>query len=160
MKPSDLMTDEEWDALLNRYSTECGMAVALTDASGAILRESGKRFPLCAKIRENDTALSFICSQTNTAMLQTVRTTLAPEIDLCEAGLVRVVIPIVREGALVGQIAACGKASQDEEFDPFLAAQTLEVDEEEVLGYFEGTPTCTADDMKAAAKRLFDELSG
>ena len=159
MKLSDLKTDAEWDALLEGFASECGMTAVLTDATGAILREHGDRFRLCTAIREHDGALAFICSQTASAMLQELRSSLQPMIDLCEAGLVRVVVPVVRDGELVGQIGACGLASADEEFDPFLVAQTLEVDEEPVMELFRDTPTRPTAELERAAQRLFRELA-
>jgi ligand-binding sensor protein len=160
MKPTDLKTDAEWDALLREFSSDCGMAVLLTDDKGEVVRESGERFPLCTAIRNNDGAATFICSQTNTAMLQTVRAELQPVIDICEAGLYRVVVPIVRDGSLVGQVAACGLAPEDEEFDPFLVARVLEIDEDEVVELFGDTRPGSEEEIMAAARALFDELGG
>jgi ligand-binding sensor protein len=134
------------------------MAAMLTDDKGEVLRTYGERFPLCAAIRAKESASTYVCGQTNTVMLQIARRSLEPVVDLCEAGLFRVVLPIIRNEDLVGQIAACGRAPDDEEFDPFLAAQALEVSEDEILELFKDTPPCSEDEIEAVAQRLFREI--
>ena len=147
----DLKSDDEWDAFLRQVAQDFGMAVLLTDEKGAVLRSHGERFPLCAAVRGHDEAMTFICSQSNTVMLQVARKTMRPVVDLCEAGLFRVVLPIIRDGALIGQIATCGLAPEDEEFEPFLVAQMLGINEEEVTDLFEHTPTVSEEKIEALA---------
>jgi ligand-binding sensor protein len=159
MTPLDLKTKEEWEQILARFSGQIEMTACLTDDTGTRPLCHGDRYPLCASIKDNQQAVTFICSQTNTAMLAVVKRTLAPEIDLCEAGLIRVVVPVVREGELVGQVFACGLAPTDEEFDPFLVARQLGVPEERVVELARSTPARSEEELRPLVDHLFNELN-
>lgn len=159
MTPLDLKTKEEWEEILDRFARDAKMTACLTDETGKQLICASERFPLCKAIRENHDALTFICSQTNTAMLAVVKQTLRPEVDACEAGLIRVAIPIFRDGSLVGQVTACGLASNDEELNSFLVSKLSGIPEEEVLKLAESTPLGSEEELRQVSARLFDELS-
>jgi ligand-binding sensor protein len=159
MTPFDLKTEDQWDEILSRFARQIGMTACLTDETGSVPRCQGDRFPLCAAVRESQAATTFICSQTNTAMLAVVTKTLEPEIDLCEAGLIRLVVPLVRDGRLVGQVFACGLAPRDEELDPFLVARQLGISEERVLELAQSTPLASEEELRPAVDQLFRELN-
>ena len=160
MNPLGLMSEKEWIELLDRIALETRMSVTLTDDKGYhLLHAHGERCPLCLKIREREDSLTFICSQCNTAMLEEARQTLKPIIDYCDAGLSRMVVPIVRDGVLIGQVTACGGTPDEEEIDLFLIAKQVGISEEEVQVLAASTPVVYEDKVKAIAGRTFTELS-
>jgi ligand-binding sensor protein len=159
MTPFDLKPKEEWEQILARFAGQIEMTACLTDETGTQPLCHGERYPLCTAVKDNPQATTFICSQTNTAMLAVVKKTLAPEIDLCEAGLIRVVVPVVREGRLVGQIFACGLAPTDEELDPFLVARQLGVPEDRVGELARSTPARSEEEIRPLVDSLFNELN-
>ncbi len=159
MTPYEIKTEEEWTALLERFARETNMTACLTDEAGGMLQCRGDRYPLCTAIRDDKETLTFVCSQTSTAMLAVVRKTLKPAVDACEAGLLRVVVPLVRQGRLVGQVTACGVAAADEEPDTFLIAKQLGLDEDRVAELAQSTPIGSEEDLEDLARTLFDELN-
>jgi ligand-binding sensor protein len=161
MNPLDLMSQEEWAGTLARVAGETKMTATLTDDKGNhILEEQGQRYPLCLKIREKEASRTFICSQTNVAMLEEAKRTQKPLIDECEAGLVRMVVPICREGVLIGQVTACGLAAEEEEeIDPFLIAKQVGLSEGEVEDLATLTPAVSKADVERIADRLHAELN-
>lgn len=157
----DLFTvksEAEWEELLGELAHETGMAASLTDTEGNILKTSGERYPLCHTIRDNKEALTFICSQTNRAMLARVQQTQRPLVDLCEAGLLRMVVPILRGGELVGQLTACGLVADRDDVEPFLLAKQLDVTEEQATGLLAQTPLGTEGDAQAVAERFVERV--
>ncbi len=159
MTPLELKPEAEWHAILDRLFAETTMAACLSNGKGEVLFCRGERFPLCAAIKGTPTAATYICGQTNTAMLAVVKRTLRPAIDLCEAGLLRMVIPIVRDGALVGQVFACGLAAEGEELDPFMVAKQLGVGEERVTELASATRAISEAELTPVADRFFRELN-
>lgn len=158
MNVYDIKNESEWNAVLDALYEEVGMAASLTDPVGKMLQVRGDRYPLCAAIRANEQSLTFVCSQTNTVMLAEVKVTLEPTVDECEVGLIRLVVPLVREGELVGQITACGSIADPEDADVFLLSKQLNVDEQEAQRLLEKTPGLSVDRAQEAAERLFAEL--
>ncbi len=159
MTPLDLKSREEWEIILGPFARNVRMTTCLMDAAGNPLFCLVDRYPLCETIRSNAEATTFICSQTNAAMLAVVKKSLKPEIDACEIGLLRVVVPVIRDGVVIGQVAACGLASEDEEAETFLAAKHLGVPEERVHELLRSTPAGSEEDLGLLAQRLFDELN-
>lgn len=159
MTPLDVKPKEEWEKVLDTFSRDARMTACLTDSGGNLIFCRMDRYPLCAAVRGNTEATTFICSQTNAAMLAVVKQTLAPEIDFCEAGLLRVAVPIVREGAVVGQVAACGLASEDEEIETLLVTKQLGIPEERLEDMIRSTPVGREQDLRTLAQRLFTELN-
>ena len=159
MTPMDLKTKEEWEMILERVAWDLNMTACLTDDTGAPFFCRLDRYPVCSAIRANPEATTFICSRVNTAMLAVVRKTLRPEVDMCDAGLLRVVVPIVRDGTLVGLVTACGLAAKGEELNTFLLAKQLGVTEERVQELARSTPFGSEDEVERSGERLFDELN-
>ena len=159
MNPLDLKTREKWEEILKRFAGDAKMTACLTDDTGKQLICAADRYPLCAAVRESPDALMSICSQANTAMLAVLKKTLQPEIDVCDAGLIRVVVPIVREGKLVGQVTACGLASKDEELNSFLVSKEAAITEDKVLELAKATPSGSEEELGKLCARLFQELN-
>ena len=159
MEALDLMTPSGWDDTLARFSSQVSMATCLNDAEGGILGCQHKRYPLCVKIRANEEARSAICSQVSSAMTRVVRATLQSEVGICDAGLLRVSIPVVREGTMVGQITACGLTCKEEDVSTFLLGKMLGLREEQVHQLTRLTPAGIIDELAQSGRRLFRELN-
>jgi ligand-binding sensor protein len=154
-----LRNKEEWDRILAEFAREVRMTTCLTDDTGINPCCRFERYPLCAAIRNNREATTYICSQSNTAMLAVVRKTGRPEIDFCEAGLIRLVVPIFRDDRLIGQVFACGLASAEEELNSFVIARQLNMSEEAVLDLAKATPFGTVEQLKRPVDRLWHMLN-
>jgi len=160
MNVLELKSKEEWESLLNELARETRMTVTLTDERGGhILSTEGTRCDLCARIREKPEALTFICSQCNTAMLEEAREVQGPLVDFCDAGLVRMVVPIIRDGRLIGQVTACGGVAKGEEVDSFLVARQVGIPEEEVEALAGTLPVVSVVAIQKMARRSFDRLN-
>jgi len=160
MNVLELKRREEWETILRGIAKKTRMTVTLTDENGGhILHTQGTRCPLCSRIREKKEALTFICSQCNTAMLEEAKQLLEPVIDFCDAGLTRMVVPIVRRGELIGQITACGGAAQGEEIDLYLVARQVGISEEEAETLAASTPAVSTDEVKKVANQSFSDLN-
>ncbi len=158
MNPLDLRSKDEWEKILKRFARDSKMTTCLTDDTGAQLFCAGDRYPLCAAVREKPGALMSICSQVNTAMLAFIKKSLEPELDFCDAGLMRVVVPIVKDGQLIGQITACGLASENEELDSFLVSKEVGITEDEALELAKAAPFGSDEELEKLCARLFEEL--
>jgi ligand-binding sensor protein len=159
MTPLDLRSKEQWEEILDRLAEDVNMTACLTDDKGVPFFCRRDRYPLCAAVRDNADAITAICSQTNTVMLAAVVKTLKPEVDYCEAGLLRLVVPVLHGGAIVGLVTACGLAVKEEEPETFLVSKQLGISEEEAARLAESTPFGAEDEVLRLGTRLFDELN-
>ncbi len=160
MKLFERMSKEEWNEILQRVAEDTRMTVGLTDENGnLVLQTQGERCALCTKIRERKESLTFICSQCNTAMLEEAKQALKPVLDSCDAGLTRMVVPILNEGVLIGQLTACGGAPEKEEIDLFLIARQVGTTEDEVAVLATRIPVVSTDEIETIANRTFAEVN-
>ena len=153
----NMHTEAEWRRILETMQKKTSLAMSLTDPEGKILLSVGTRNPLCTRIRENSETLTYICSQTNTAMTMQVKATKDIVVEYCEAGMIRAAIPIIVKDQIIGQITGCGLIGDPDEIDAYYLAQTLDATEDQVqkmLGDAERNPEFSAE----AFKELFVEL--
>ena len=138
--------------MLETLGRKYGLAMAVVDEEGKIVLSAGTRNPLCEQIRVNEESLTYICSQTSAAMSRELKTTLQPLVETCEAGMLRIAVPIVKEGRLIGQVTGCGVAEDDQAIDP----ETLALQ----MGKTEETVAELARDVEARSQQEMWEAVG
>ena len=83
----DIKKEEEWKSILDRFSRDVNMTACLIDEAGNSLLCSFDRYPLCKTVRDNQEAATYICSQTNVAMLAFTAPAATSERASCERHL-------------------------------------------------------------------------
>lgn len=151
-------TDDEWGELLDWLAARTGVGAARTDAEGKVVQTRGEHTALCQKIRAHKPGLTFICAQTSKAILAEIRRTLQPSVHLCEGGLLRLAVPIVRDATLVGQLTACGALQDPDEVDASFIAQQAEIPEDEVKSEIERLPSSTPEHFERVARELHEKV--
>ena len=149
---------EEWQQILDDLFEELGLPAALMDRENAVLQTSGERNPLCATIREREGSLSFICGQTQQFLSELARRTKKPVVEMCEAGLVKLVVPFFLNGVCAGNVTACGAVCPEEEIETYLIAQSTGVSEEDIEALCQEVPEIEREKVVQAAFRLFQEI--
>jgi ligand-binding sensor protein len=157
--PLEIMSAEQWDELLEELASDSLMTSALLDSQGAVLRTHGRRNALCKMIRQEGESRTSICSQTSAAMLEMVRVTLGPVIEECEAGMMRVVIPVVRGGVLAYQVALCGRLAHDGQIETFLLSKLMRVGEDDVSDLSRSVTLVARKYLRDLAERTFLRLN-
>jgi ligand-binding sensor protein len=159
MEALNLLSRAKWEETLHKFARQVRMAACLTDERGAIILCQQERRPLCLAIQANKDAKSAICSQVSSSMTQTMRSTLKPEVGICDAGLLRIAVPVIRLGFLVGQVTACGLTCDEEDVSTFLLGRMLDLPEERVQQLAGSTPLGIMDELNVSSMRLFRELN-
>ena len=153
------MTGEQWDEILGRFSRKTRLTACLTTNEAVQIRCVGQRCALCEAIRREKQSLIFVCSQTASTMTAMVNKTLHVETELCQVGLVRVVVPLVRQGRVIQQISACGAATEEEEPDFFLISRQLGISEPAAKNLAASTPEVSEENIRQIALELFEDLN-
>jgi ligand-binding sensor protein len=128
----DIKSKEQWQQILDRVSQRLGMPSAITDKENNVLQVSGRRNSLCSKIRSIEEASSFICSQAQQFMAEEAREKRKPLIDYCDAGMLKLVIPVFSETGFLGTLTACGARIEGQEIEAFLIEKTTKASEAEI----------------------------
>jgi ligand-binding sensor protein len=144
MNLRDIAPLEKWIELEKDIHQRTGLDVNVFDIKGYRISDfKNWANKLCPEIKATDKGQSFICAPAHmniAAMAMKARKTVIEE---CDAGLVKMVVPIFYGEDFVGAIGACGFLLDDGEVDSFLVNKMTEIDEDRVEKLAVGMPSIT-----------------
>lgn len=144
MKLTELAPLERWMELENDINARSGMDVNVFDTKGYRISPQ-KRWAneLCPAIKDTDKGQSFICAPAHMNLAAQAMRSGETVIEECDAGLIKLVVPIFAGGEFVGAVGACGMRFEDGEVDAFLVNKTTDIAEERVESLAAGVPAIT-----------------
>jgi ligand-binding sensor protein len=133
MELTDILPVERWAELEREIHARSGMRPRVYDAHGVgITGESIFANELCAQIQSIPKAQTFICALAHTNMAAMARQSNTPVVEECDAGIVKIVVPIVVEGRFLGAAGGCGLLLEGGEVDTFMVNRTAGIPEKRV----------------------------
>jgi ligand-binding sensor protein len=81
-----------------------------------------------------------------------------PAIEECDAGLLKLVVPIFIGDEFAGAVGACGLLTEDGEVDAFLINKTTDMNEDVIQDLSEGIGTISRQKAEALAEYIQQEL--
>jgi len=154
----DIKSKEEWQRILDSFCQELGMPCAITDKENTVLQVSGQRNPLCSKIRSIKEASSFICSQAQQFMAEAAKEKRRPIIDFCDAGMIKLVIPVFSESDFVGTLTACGAYIGGEELEAFFIEKSTKLNEQEIEALIQQVPEGDLTKISEVTQKYFHQI--
>ena len=144
MKLIDIAPHERWIELETDIHQKSGLDVNVFNADGYRISEFKKwANNLCPEIKATDKGQSFICAPAHMNIANQAMRAKLPAIEECDAGLIKLVVPIFIHDEFVGAVGACGFLLDDGEVDSFLVNKMTEIDENAVERLSEGIPSIT-----------------
>ena len=110
------------------------MAVFFTDSRGNRItpaRVALHLAPVCALVRATADGVAAVCSPTSGFFSSQAAATGEPVVDECDAGLVKICVPILARGVHEGDLNACGLLAEDGEVETYLVSKAAGVPETE-----------------------------
>jgi ligand-binding sensor protein len=133
MKLTDIAPLERWMELENDINTRSGMDANVFDTRGyRISDQKHWANKLCPAIKDTDKGQSFICAPAHMNIAAQAMRSREPVIEECDAGMIKLVVPIFMNEEFVGAVGACGMKFEEGEIDSFLVNKMTEMDEEKV----------------------------
>ena len=131
MKLIDIMPLENWVELENDIHNRYGMDVNVFNTDGVRISEFKQWVnTLCPAVKATDKGQSFICAVAHMNIAIQAMQTRKPAIEECDAGLVKIVVPIFIEDTFLGAVGACGLLLDEGEADTFLINKITGIEEE------------------------------
>jgi ligand-binding sensor protein len=130
MTLTDIAPLDEWKKLEDRIFDSYGLEVNVFNTDGIRITDN-KRWVnrLCPAIKATDRGQSFICAVAHMNVANMAKNQREPVIEECDAGLVKIVVPIFRNEAFVGAVGACGYLLDEGEVDTFMVEKTTGIEE-------------------------------
>jgi ligand-binding sensor protein len=133
MKLTDLLPLEKWKDLEKEITRRSGLdanvfgtdGIRITDYKNWVNR-------LCPAIKATDKGQSYICAVAHMNLATQAKQTQKSLIEECDAGLVKIIVPVFVKDEFLGAVGACGMLLDGGEVDPFLVNMTTGIEEEEI----------------------------
>jgi ligand-binding sensor protein len=153
MKLTDVLPVEEWAELEREIYESSGMRPRVYDVEGVgVTEQSVFGNELCARIQSIPKAQTFICAVAHNNMAVMAKNTGEPVVEECDAGMVKIVVPIFVDGEFIGAAGACGKLADGEEVDAFMVNRSSDIPEEEVEALASNVPSAPRSEMEDLAE--------
>ena len=161
MKPTDIMPHDDWLKSQEKTTKMLDAGTIVFDADGKQATDfTWPRNSLCQSIRENPDGLTQICARAHQNMSTMANRNRSAVIDECDAGMVKVVTPILADDEFVGTSTACGFLWHDEEVDSFYIGKVTGFPEERVLEMAESVRRISRDEASHMAAIMKETLGG
>jgi ligand-binding sensor protein len=131
---TDIMSKEDWAKfereLNGRFNLDCTVynPEGLSFTGGHLFCNS-----LCPQIKKRPEALATICASGNQNFTAQAKASGKPVIDECDAGMVKITVPIFVGEKFLGTVGACGALPPQGEVETFLIEKTTGLDEDKIL---------------------------
>ena len=133
MKLEDIQSLDKWAELEKDIYDRSGLDVSVYGPDGISVTDFKEwANSLCPAIKNTKAGLGFICAAANQNMAQEAIKTKRPLIGECDAGLMKMVVPIFVGQAFLGAVGACGKFLDGSEIESFLVNKITGIEESEV----------------------------
>jgi len=161
MKLTDILPLEKWIELEKEINKVSGLNTSIFNSEGYRITDFKKwANRLCPAIKATDKGQSFICAVAHMNLAAQAMQTGEPVIEECDAGLVKIAVPIFAGDEFLGAFSACGALLDDGEADLFLINKITEIDEKEAESLSEGIPVITTVEAESLAKIMKEKIDG
>lgn len=159
MKLTDISPIEKWMAFEKNIHEISGLDANVFNPDGIRITEYKEWVNrLCPAIKAIDKGQSYICAVAHMNIAAQAMQTRMPAIEECDAGLIKLVVPIFFKDAFVGAVGACGLLSEEGEVDAFLINKTTDMNEDVIQELSEGIGIFSRQKAEALAEFIQREL--
>jgi len=155
VKLTEILPLDKWVELEKEINALSGLNASVFDPDGYRITDfKSWANKLCPAIKNTDKGQSFICAVAHMNVAAIAMKTKKPVIEECDAGLLKMVVPIFINDDFVGTVGACGYLLDDGEVDDFLINKTTEIDEGTIEDLSKGIPSITTEKAGKLAKNI------
>ncbi len=148
MKLTDLMPAEDWMSfekeLFDRFYLNC----TVYDTTGTgVTGKPNFCNKLCPQIKANAESLAVICAAGNQNFMAQAKKTRKAVSGECDAGLIKIAVPIFVDGEFLGTAGGCGRLPEEGAPETFMIEKTTGMNEKEIEDLCQGLKPMTDDQI-------------
>lgn len=144
MKLVDILPLEQWEILEQEIQEMSGLNASVFNIDGIRITKNQK-WPnsLCPEVKANPKGQSFICAVAHMNLANEAMQTRGSIIEECDAGLLKLLVPIFVGEQFLGAVGACGLLLDEGEVDTFLVNKITGIQEERLESLAQDVPSIT-----------------
>ena len=155
----DILPVEKWIELEKEINKRSGLNASVFDADGIRITDFKKwANRLCPVVKANEKGQSYICAVAHQNAANQAKKTREPVIIECDAGLVKVVVPIFVVDEFLGVAGGCGLLQWGSEVDSFLITKTTGIDVGEIENLSEEIAVISFARIESVIKYIEQEI--
>ena len=159
MNLTDIAPIERWMELENDINARSGLDANVFDTKGyRISPQKHWANRLCPAIKDTDKGQSFICAPAHMNIAAQAMRSRATVIEECDAGMVKLVVPIFLGDEFIGAVGACGMTFADGEIDSFLVNKMTDIAEDTVDSLSATVPAIARDKAEALGRYIGERV--
>lgn len=159
MKLTDILPVEIWATIEEEANEKFGLNASVFDADGRRITGKSRRINrLCPAIAASPDGQTQICARSHQDIVGRVRREGVPIIDQCDAGLLKIIVPIFVDGEFLGAFGGCGMPLEGEGVDCFYVGKVTGMPEHEVEALASDIPTMTEREARNVAGFLTERV--
>ena len=144
MELTDIAPLENWRELEQRINERSGLNASVFNVDGIRITDFVKwANNLCPAIKATEKGQSYICSVAHQNLAAQAAKTRKPVIESCDAGMLKLVVPIFVNGDFLGVAGGCGCLEPKEDIDTFMINKTTGISAEKLARLSEDIPLMT-----------------
>jgi len=155
----DILPVEKWIELEMEINKRSNLNASVFDANGIRITDYKKwANKLCPVVKANEKGQSYICAVAHQNAANQAQKTRDAAIIECDAGLVKVVVPIFVNDEFLGVAGGCGLLLKDSEVDTFLVNKATDIDAGEIENLSNDIATISMEQLKSVIRYIEEEL--
>lgn len=159
MELTDILPVEKWNAFEEDIHERSGLASNVFNVDGIRITDYKVWVNrLCPVVKSYDSGQSFICAVAHMNIADMAKKSKETVIEECDAGLLKLVVPIFVKGEFLGAVGACGLLLDDGDVDAFMVNRTIEIGEEKVEGLSDDIKRISTEDAEALGEYITDRI--
>jgi ligand-binding sensor protein len=159
MELTDILPVEKWLELEKDIHERSGLASNVFNVQGIRITDYKVWVNrLCPVVKANDNGQSFICAVAHMNIADMAKNSKETVIEECDAGLLKLVVPIFVKGEFLGAVGACGLLLDDSDVDSFMVNRTIEIGEEKVEGLSDDIKRVSTEDIEALGEYITERI--
>ena len=159
MELTDIAPLEIWRDLEQRINERSGLNASVFNVDGIRITDFVKwANSLCPEIKGTEKGQSYICSVAHQNLAAQAAKSGQPVIETCDAGMLKLVVPIFVDGDFLGVAGGCGSLEQKEDIDTFMINKTTGINEEKLVRLSEDIPSMSRDEAVSHAGYIEKEV--
>jgi len=159
MKLEDILPIKQWLELEKEIYKRSGLASNVFNVDGIRITDYKVWVNrLCPVVKAHDSGQSFICAVAHMNIADMAKKSKETVIEECDAGLLKVVVPIHVKGEFLGAVGACGLLLDDGDVDSFMVNRTIEIGEEKIEGLSDDIKRISTEEVEALGEYITERI--
>ncbi len=159
MELTDLLPLEKWKEFEKEINRRSGLDANIFNIDGIRITDyKNWANRLCPAIKATDKGQSYICAVAHMNLAIQAKQTQKSLVEECDAGLVKIIVPIFVKDEFLGAVGACGFLLDNGEVDPFLVNMTTGIDEEDIERLSADIETISTEKARIVVSYIEEEI--